>query len=113
MQELFAEYANVAGIIGVFFTLSAYYLLNINKLSSTSITYLALNCVGSSFILISLMFHWNLSSVITESAWISISLIGIYRVSKARKQKKEAVLPNNIYLINEARKKPAHETISS
>jgi hypothetical protein len=112
MQELFAEYANVAGIIGVFFTLTAYYLLNINKLSSTSITYLALNCVGSSFILFSLMFHWNLSSVITESAWISISLIGIYRLTKARKQKKEN-LPDNLYLINEARKnKPAHETSS-
>lgn len=109
MPETFAQYANTVGIIGVGFTLTAYYLLNVNKLSSVSMVYLLLNCIGSSLILFSLMFHWNLSSVITESAWISISLIGVYRVVRARRQKKER--PSNVYLLSE-KNKFVHENVS-
>lgn len=112
MQELLAQYANAVGIVGVVCTLTAYYLLNVNKLSSDSMTYLCLNCAGSSCVLFSLMFYWNLSSVITETAWISISLIGIYRVRNSHKQRKNK--PNNIYLISEAnKKKHAFENASS
>jgi hypothetical protein len=102
MSEVFAQYANTVGIVGVVFTLTAYYLLNVNKLSSVSMTYLLLNCVGSSCVLYSLMFHWNLSSVITEAAWISISIIGIYRVARSRQQNKD--MRNNIYLISDVNK---------
>lgn len=117
MQELFgdysnlAEYANAVGIVGVVFTLTAYYLLNVNKLSSTSMVYLLLNCMGSTLVLFSLMFHWNLSSVITESAWISISLVGVYRVRRARKKLQE--LPSNIYVLSNAKNKLVHENSSS
>lgn len=100
MSELFAQYANAVGIVGVVCTLSAYYLLNVNKLSSVSMTYLALNIAGSTFVLFSLMFHWNLSSVITESAWITISLIGMYRARQGQAESKSK--PSNIYLLRQA-----------
>jgi hypothetical protein len=44
-----------------------------------------LNLIGSIMLLYSLLFHWNLSSVLIEIAWITISLIGLYRAVKSRK----------------------------
>ena len=79
MYELLAKLSNGIGLVGVVMVLIAYYLLNTDKISALNMRYLLLNLVGSILILISLMFHWNLSSVIIEIAWISISLIGIFR----------------------------------
>ena len=72
-------YSNHIGIVGVLLTLLGYFLLNINKLSSRDLSYLLLNLIGSSLVLFSLYFHWNLSSVLIEGAWVLISLLGIYR----------------------------------
>lgn len=87
MHQLLAASSNFIGIFGVLLTLIAYYFLNINKLSANSLSYLFLNFFGSWLILFSLMFHWNLSSVIIEIAWISISLIGLVRAYRSLKIK--------------------------
>lgn len=79
MQETLASYANHVGIVGVLLTLAAYYLLNVGKLTSSDMAYLFMNLFGSILLLFSLLFNWNLSSVLIEIAWISISLIGIAR----------------------------------
>ncbi len=100
MPESLAQYANIVGFGGVLSTLSAYFMLNMNKLPSTSLVYLCLNCLGSTLLLFSLMFYWNLSSVIIETSWISISLMGIYRSVRRNKQAK----PNNLYLIQDYEK---------
>lgn len=83
MNELY-HLPDIIGIIGVSMVLLAYYLLNLNKVHSVNYTYLSLNLVGSVLILISLLFHWNLSSVIIEIAWIAISLIGFYRAFRKK-----------------------------
>lgn len=70
---------NAVGILGVIIILVAYYLLNINKVTSTSMKYLFANLIGSAFILFSLFFDWNLPAAIIEVAWMIISVIGIYR----------------------------------
>lgn len=72
-------FADIIGIIGVILVLAAYYFLNINRIRPIHMSYLLMNFIGSCLILFSLMFTWNLSSVIIEIAWILISLIGIYR----------------------------------
>ncbi len=77
MGHFVAANFNVIGIIGVVFVLLAYLLLQIDKLQQDSITYSALNLVGSVFILISLYYTWNLASGIIEIAWLLISLFGI------------------------------------
>lgn len=87
MQDILIQYANQIGIVGVILTLIAYYLLSLGKLAADSLTYSLLNFFGSWLILFSLMFYWNLSSVLIEIAWISISLIGIYRYFSMRKKK--------------------------
>jgi hypothetical protein len=76
---------DLIGMVGVTLVLLAFGLLNINKLTSLSMTYQIMNLTGSIFLLFSLFFHWNLSSVVIEIAWIMISSIGIFRVMKARK----------------------------
>jgi predicted membrane protein len=95
MHDLFLRYADHVGLVGVLLTLLAYYLLNVNKLTSDSMAYLWLNLVGSCLLLFSLLFHWNLSSVCIEIAWITISLIGLVRALRSRKQARA----NNLYVI--------------
>lgn len=102
MHDLLAPYADWVGIVGVILTLIAYYLLNVNKVKSSSMLYLYFNLIGSCLLMFSLMFSWNLSSVLIEIAWISISLIGILRVMKTR-DPKVPVRNDNIYTISDAK----------
>lgn len=85
-MQTFSQYSDLIGMVGVIITLAAYYLLNINKLSSIDRIYLIMNFVGSSLVLLSLCVHWNLSAGVIEGAWALISLLGLYRVMKGRKQ---------------------------
>ncbi|MGD9593059.1 MAG: hypothetical protein AB7V32_11110 [Candidatus Berkiella sp.] len=71
--------ADVIGIVGVGFTLVAYFLLQIDKISSTGRNYSLLNVVGAIFILYSLYFNWNTPAVVMEFAWFIISLYGLIR----------------------------------
>jgi hypothetical protein len=89
MPLFIVNYANIIGMVGVVITLIAYYLLNINRLSSVDMRYLVMNFVGSSLVLISLLVYWNLSSVVIEASWALISLIGIYRVTRGHHKKKD------------------------
>ncbi len=85
-MEYFVYYSDFIGMVGVVLTLVAYYLLNVNKFASTDLMYLFMNFIGSSLVLVSLMVNWNLSSVVIEGAWALISLLGLYRVLRARKK---------------------------
>lgn len=80
MFHIFVDFANAVGMVGVFITLLAYFLLNINKMSSEDMHYLLMNFIGSSLVLMSLLVYWNISAIILESAWALVSLLGIYRV---------------------------------
>jgi len=72
----------LSGIIGVSLIVIAYFLLQINKLSSNSLIFSLLNFFGSFLILISLFDEWNLPSFIIEIFWMLISLIGIIKALK-------------------------------
>lgn len=85
--EILAKSSDAVGIIGVILLLIAYYLLSTNKMSSQSLSYQYYNLFGAIFILYSLLFNWNTASFLIETAWIGISLIGIYRINDAKKKK--------------------------
>ena len=68
---------DVIGIIGVFFILTSYVLLQLEKLKAKSLLYSITNLFGAILILFSLFYNWNLASVIIEIFWILISLFGI------------------------------------
>ena len=77
---------DVLGNIGVFLIILTYFLLQIRKLSSESLPYSALNALGASLIVVSLLFDFNLSAFIVESFWVIISLIGIGKYYLHRKK---------------------------
>ena len=72
-------FADIIGISGAIIILVAYFFLQSNKISAEDFIYSFANLVGSSMILISLFYQWNLASAVIEIAWIIISLIGIYK----------------------------------
>jgi hypothetical protein len=74
------ELSNPIGIIGVVIILIAYFLISTGRWRSDAFIFQLINFVGAWMILYSLYFHWNLSSVIIEIAWIIISMIGMYRI---------------------------------
>jgi len=83
MWDILFRYADAVGMIGVILILIAYYLLSVNRMSAMSMSYQWLNFWGAWLILYSLFFHWNLSSVVIEAAWILISMLGMYKVWRA------------------------------
>lgn len=87
MHHFLLILANPIGILGVIILLIAYLLLSLGRWSSDSITYQVYNLLGAVFILYSLYFYWNLASALIEAAWVVISLIGICRVMKLKKNK--------------------------
>lgn len=82
---LIARISDVVGIIGVVLILIAYYMLSVGRWMSNSYLYQILNFIGAWFILFSLYYHWNTASVLIEIAWIIISMMGVYRIYKAKK----------------------------
>lgn len=76
------ELSNYIGLIGVTLVLLAYFFIQSKILQPNQISFSLLNLIGACLILVSLCYHWNLSSVIIEIAWISISLTGIYQWQK-------------------------------
>jgi len=78
------KYFDIIGIIGVSIIVIAYFLLQIGRFDSNNIYFSVLNIVGSSLILYSLSYNWNLSSVVIESFWILISFIGVVKYLKRK-----------------------------
>jgi len=68
---------NAIGVVGVILILSAYFALQIKKMSPSSVVFSSFNAVGSGLILISLYFDFNLASFLIESAWLLVSLYGV------------------------------------
>jgi len=77
-------FADIIGISGAIIILIAYFFLQSNKISAEDFIYSFANLIGSSMILISLFYQWNLASAVIEIAWIIISFIGIYKWYKKR-----------------------------
>lgn len=82
-----AEISNIIGILGVFLVVLAYFLLQYEKLSAQGFAYPVLNLLGALMILFSLIYAWNLPSVIIETAWAIVSIFGIARKWRHRKGK--------------------------
>lgn len=87
LYNMFLPIADFIGMIGVISILIAYLFLSLGRWSANTCRFQLLNCVGASLILFSLFFHWNLSSVVIETAWIIISIMGIFRVLHMKKKR--------------------------
>lgn len=70
---------NFVGLIGVSIILTMYIRLQIGCASHLDFSYSLYNFIGAVAILFSLMYSWNLSSVIIECIWIVASVIGMVK----------------------------------
>ena len=70
---------DVVGNIGVLMMVIAYLLLQLEKLSGSSVSYLLLNAAGAILVMISLLFRFNFSAFLMEAFWLLISLYGLTR----------------------------------
>jgi len=70
---------DLIGNIGVLLMVIAYLLLQVQRISSTAVSYLALNVIGAVMVIISLTFRFNLSAFLMEAFWLLISLYGLAR----------------------------------
>ena len=81
---------DVIGIIGVAMILFGYFALQIEKISSKGLAYSVINLVGAILIMYSLIFNWNLPSVVIEVFWILISLYGIWKYFAVHRHEKSS-----------------------
>lgn len=79
---------NAIGIVGVLLIILAYFLLQRGRLSRDILSYSIMNGLGSSLILFSLYYEFNLPSAAIELCWLFISIYGATRCVResARRQ---------------------------
>lgn len=77
------------GISGVLIIVFAYILMQIDRMDPKGFLFSLLNSIGAIFILISLIYDWNLASFIMEVIWLTLSLYGSIRGYKAIKSTSE------------------------
>ncbi|MFW5454400.1 CBU_0592 family membrane protein [Thioalkalivibrio sulfidiphilus] len=75
---------DLIGNIGVAMVVFAYYRLQIGRWGFHDLPYLLFNLCGSSLIIVSLVFDFNLSTMILQIFWIGISLIGLMHLYRKR-----------------------------
>lgn len=78
---------NIIGNLGVLLIVGTYFLVQIRRMSAIHAPYIALNGLGALCILYSLSFDFNLSAFLIEAIWLLISLIGLLRVWRERRQR--------------------------
>jgi hypothetical protein len=69
---------DVVGNIGVLLILTAYLLLQIDRIESNSAGYSLLNSLGAGLVLASLLGAFNLAAFVLEAFWLLISLWGLF-----------------------------------
>ena len=67
------------GSIGVFIIILTYVFLQTGRIRSEQFLYSALNALGSTLIIVSLIYNFNFSAFIVEFFWVIISLFGVGR----------------------------------
>jgi hypothetical protein len=81
---------DIAGLVGVGLILAGYAAATIGRLHPKGAPSLAINFVGASLILLSLMRNFNLSAAIVEGAWALIALVGLVRLALSRLRTRRA-----------------------
>lgn len=70
---------DIVGFGGVALIVATYFLSQIGRMDVSRPLYPALNGLGAALILFSLVFAFNAASVVIETFWLVISLIGLGR----------------------------------
>jgi hypothetical protein len=85
------ELHNLLGMLGVVCILGTYLLLQLDRISQAGVLYSSMNAAGAGLILVSLSVDFNLPAVVIESAWLAISVLGIYRTTRGYRTSEKEV----------------------
>ena len=77
---------DLIGNVGVLLMVVAYLLLQLEKLSSSALSYLALNAFGAALVIVSLRYKFNFSAFLMEAFWLLISLFGLTKSLLGKRQ---------------------------
>lgn len=80
----------VTGLVGTLLVLLAFFLLQAGKLRGDGAVYQLLNAIGAAAIIVSLVYEFNLASMLLEIAWLLISLYGLGRGIQLRRERRNA-----------------------
>lgn len=71
-------------MLGAALIVVTYFLLQIGRLDSLSLSFSVANGLGASGIIFSLLYEFNLSAFAIELFWLAISLYGVFRTLRIR-----------------------------
>jgi hypothetical protein len=77
---------DLIGNVGVLLMVVAYLLLQLEKLSGSALSYLALNAIGAALVIVSLRYSFNFSAFLMEAFWLLISLFGLTKSLLGKRQ---------------------------
>ena len=82
MFDLSIQWFDVVGLLGVALTIFAYLALQARRMKGDGFMFPLLNLIGAAAILCPLILgKFNLAPFVIESAWVLISVYGLYRAS--------------------------------
>ncbi|GLX82697.1 CBU_0592 family membrane protein [Thalassotalea eurytherma] len=76
---------DIIGMSGTFLVVGCFFLLQLKKITPTSLTYNLMNLIGAILLLISLCYSFNLASFVIELFWIAASIIGLVNYWRSQK----------------------------
>lgn len=74
------------GLIGVSLVVSAYFLIQTERVTTKDLSYSVYNLVGSLLIIYTLTKNFNFASLTIEAFWVAISVFGIARYLLRRRR---------------------------
>ena len=73
------EWFDIVGVTGALLIVTAYFLLQTEKISNQSPSFSIINALGALLLLISLCFEFNLAAFFIEFFWLLISVYGVWK----------------------------------
>jgi len=77
---------DAVGVLGVLLIVTAYLLLQLEKVDPRDLVYSLVNAFGAALVLSSLCFRFNASAFLVEAFWLLISFVGIGKWFASRRR---------------------------
>jgi hypothetical protein len=78
-MDMHVHWYDVLGLVGVALIAGAYLAIQAGWILSTRLLYSVWNGAGALFVLVSLVFDFNLPAFVVEVFWLAISVLGAWR----------------------------------
>jgi len=85
--EAVGIFGHIVGFLGMIFIVSAYLSIEKGWLHLTNFRYYLINLTGAILLTISLIIHFNLGGFLIEMFWIWISVSGLIKIHRSKKNK--------------------------